>query len=155
MSIPLYLIWFLIGLGFLIGEMLTPGFILVFFAAGSWIVAILVFFLDGLTLTTQIVIFMVASLVMLIALRRYGLNTFKGKSKGGVDDEFSSIGQKAIVTEAIPKDGYGEIQFGGTFWRASSDVSIDKEQCVIVEGQEPNNSLVLIVKPFTTSTDKS
>lgn len=151
MQISLYLIWFLVGVGFLVGEMLAPGFILVFFAAGSWIVAGTVFFLEDLTLTIQIIIFIVSSLVFLFTLRRYGLNTFKGDSKGGVDDEFSKTGQKAVVTEAIDQNGYGEIQLNGTFWRATADVSISKDQRVIVEGQESNNNLVLKVKPISSA----
>ncbi len=149
MPISLYLIWFLIGVAFLIGEMVVPGFILIFFTAGSWIVAGTVFFLEDLDLTTQIIIFIVSSLVFLFTLRRYGLQTFKGDSKEGVDNEFSKTGQKAVVTEAIGQNGYGEIQLNGTFWRATADVSIDKDQRVVVEGQEPNNNLVLIVKPIT------
>ncbi len=147
MPIPLYLIWFLIGVGFLVAEMMVPGFILVFFAAGCWIVAITVFFLAELALTTQITIFVVSSLVLLFTLRRYGLKTFKGESKIEVDAEFSTVGQKAVVTKAIPQDGYGEIQLGGTFWRATAEVAIDKDQRVVVLGQESGNALVLIVKP--------
>ena len=153
MPISLYLIWFLIGIGFLIGEMMVPGFILIFFTAGSWVVAGAVFFLPELELATQIIIFMVSSLVLLFTLRRYGLNTFKGKSKDGVDDEFSKVGQKAVVTEAIDEDGYGEIQLDGTFWRATAEVQIEKDQRVVVKGQEANNSMVLIVKPITKNTD--
>ena len=153
MPISLYLIWFLIGVGFLVGEMMIPGFILIFFTAGSWIVAISVFFFEELALTTQIITFMVSSLVLLFTLRHYGLKTFKGKSKTGVDDEFSSIGQNAVVTVAIPQNGYGEIQLTGTFWRATAEVPIDKDQRVVVEGQESNNGLVLKVKPCTSSTD--
>ncbi len=89
---------------------------------------------------------------MLFTLRRYGLKTFKGESKAGVDDEFSNIGQKAVVTEAIPQDGYGEIQLGGTFWRATAEVPIAKDQRVAVEGQESSNGLVLKVKPTPSST---
>ncbi len=154
MPISIYLIWFLIGIGFLIGEMVVPGFILIFFTAGSWIVAGTVFFLPELTLTTQIIIFIVSSLILLFTLRRYGLNTFKGDSKAGVDDEFSKIGQKAVVTEAIEQDGYGEIQLDGSFWRATAEVLIDKGQRVVIEGQEANNSLVLKVKPITSNTEK-
>lgn len=153
MPISLYLIWFLIGIGFLIGEMVVPGFILIFFTAGSWIVAGTVFFLPELELTTQIIIFIVSSLVLLFTLRRYGLNTFKGGSKSGVDEEFSKIGQKALVTEAIDQDGYGEIQLDGTFWRATADVQIDKGQRVIVEGQEANNRMVLKVKPMSSNPE--
>jgi len=154
-AISLYLVWFLIGIGFLVAEMMVPGFILIFFTAGSWIVAISVFLVADMTLTTQIIIFIVSSLVLLFTLRRYGLNTFTGKSKGGVDDEFSSIGQKAVVTEAIPEDGYGEIELGGTFWRATADVPIGKDQRVIVEGRETNNNLVLRVKPSSSGASKN
>ena len=153
MPISLYLIWFLIGIGFLIGEMVVPGFILIFFTAGSWVVAGTVFFLPELALTTQIIIFIVSSLILLFSLRRYGLNTFKGDSKAGVDKEFSKIGQKALVTEAIDQGGYGEIQLDGTFWRATAEVQIDKDQRVVVEGEEANNSLVLKVKPITSNTE--
>ncbi len=153
MPISIYLIWFLIGVGFLIGEMVVPGFILIFFTAGSWIVAGTVFFLPELALTTQIIIFMLSSLALLFTLRRYGLNTFKGQSKTGVDEEFSKTGQKAVVTKAIEQGGYGEIQLDGTFWRATADVLIDKGQRVVVEGQEANNSLVLKVKSIASSTD--
>ena len=153
MPISLYLIWFLIGVGFLIGEMMVPGFILIFFAAGSWVVAISVFFLEDLALTTQIIIFIVSSLVLLFTLRRYGLKTFKGQSNTGVDDEFTKLGQKAVVTKAIEQDSYGEIQLAGTFWRATADIPIDKDQRVIVEGQEANNNLVLKVRLPSSSTN--
>ena len=153
MPISLYLVWFLIGIGFLVAEMVVPGFILVFFAAGSWVVAITVFIFAELTLTTQVLIFIVASLVLLFSLRRYGLKTFKGKSKGGVDDEFSQIGQKALVTKAIPLDGYGEIQLGGTFWRATAEVEIAQDQIVIVTEPDPNDGLIIQVKPLSKSTD--
>ncbi len=152
MPISLYLVWFLIGIGFLIAEMMVPGFILVFFAAGSWVVAITVFFFNELSLTTQVITFIVSSLVLLFSLRRYGLETFKGKSKGGIDDEFSQIGQEALVIKAIPIDGFGEIQFGGTFWRATAKVAIEQDQFVVVEGADPNNGLIMQVKPLSKNT---
>ena len=152
MPISLYLVWFLIGVGFLVGEMMAPGFILIFFMAGSWIVAISVFFFEELALTTQLIIFMVSSLVLLFSLRRFGLNTFKGESKTGVDDEFSKVGQKAVVTKAIPQNDYGEIRLDGTFWRATAEVSIAKDQRVIVEGPEATSVLVLKVKPCVNDT---
>lgn len=148
MPISLYLIWFLIGIAFLVAEMMVPGFILVFFAGGSWIVAATVFFLEDLNLTTQVAIFIASSLVLLFSLRRYGLETFKGKSKGGIDDEFSQVGQKAQVTKAIPIDGFGEIQLGGTYWRATAEVVIAQDQFVIVTGVDPGNGLIMQVKPI-------
>ena len=152
MPISLYLVWFLIGVGFLVGEMMVPGFILIFFMAGSWVVAASVFFFAELALTTQLIIFMVSSLALLFSLRRYGLKTFKGDSKTGVDEEFSQVGQKAVVTKAIPEDDYGEIQLNGTFWRATSEVAIAKDQRVVVEGPETTSNMVLKVKPCVNGT---
>jgi len=34
------LIWFLIGIGFLIAELALPGFVLIFFCLGSWVAAL-------------------------------------------------------------------------------------------------------------------
>jgi len=152
LPISLYLVWFLIGIGFLIGEMMVPGFILIFFMAGSWVVAVSVFFFAELALTTQLIIFIVSSLALLFSLRRYSLRTFKGESKTGVDDEFSQVGQKAVVTKAIPQDDYGEIQLNGTFWRATAEVSIAKDQRVVVEGPETTSNMVLKVKPCVNGT---
>ena len=41
MSMSSPLIWFLIGVVFLVAELFLPGLILIFFTGGCWIVAIL------------------------------------------------------------------------------------------------------------------
>lgn len=147
MNLSPSLIWFLVGVAFLIAEMLAPGFILIFFTAGSWIVGLstLLFKLD---MTTQIIIFIVSSLILLFTLRKYGIKTFKGDTPEQVDDTYakSKIGKTAIVTKAITPGIPGEIKVMGSFWKAVADKEIDKGQSVVIENQDSNDGLTFKVK---------
>lgn len=142
------LIWFLVGVGFVIAELLVPGFILIFFAAGSWIAA-LATLLTGVGLTSQILVFIVSSLILLFTLRKYSLKTFKGRVRGNVDADLadSKIGKTAIVTQTITPHGPGEIKFMGSFWRAVADMEIEEGQSVLIVSQESADSLTFKVIP--------
>lgn len=141
------LIWFLVGVAFLIAEMLIPGFILIFFTAGSWLVAlsILLFKID---LTTQIVIFIISSLILIFSLRKYSIKTFKGNIPEKIDSIYadSKIGKTAIVTQTITPGIPGEIKIMGSFWRAVADGKIEAGQPVIIENQVSDDGLTLKVK---------
>ena len=143
------LVWFLIGVVFLIAELLVPGFILIFFTIGSWIVALLVWLID-IELTYQILIFIVASLIPLFTLRKHGLRIFKGKTRDTGDDHYddSKIGKRAVVSKEINPNLVGEVKFMGSFWRAVSDEKIKEGQPVIIEKQESEDGLLYKVKPI-------
>jgi len=147
MSLSPALIWFLVGVAFLIAEMLIPGFILIFFTAGSWIVglSILLFEID---LTTQVIVFIVSSLILLFTLRKYSIKTFKGDTPEKVDDTYaeSKIGKTAIVTKTITPSIPGEIKVMGSFWRAVADSEIDEGQSVVIEKQDSEDGLTFKVK---------
>lgn len=142
------LIWFLVGVVFLVAEFSLPGFVLIFFAAGSWIVAAVAVIMD-IELTTQIIIFSTSSLVLLFTLRKYGVSTFKGNVRDDVDDRYtdSKIGKTAIVSKRISPNTPGEIKALGSFWRAISDTKIEEGQSVIIESQESEDGLTFKVKP--------
>ena len=143
------LIWFIIGVVFLIAELAVPGFILIFFTAGSWIAAIAAGFMH-IKLTSQIIVFVVSSLILLIGLRKYGLRTFKGKASSNIDDDYSSskIGKTAVVTKAVAPNVPGEIKVKGSFWRAVADMKIEEGQSVVIESQESEDGLTFKVKPL-------
>ena len=143
------LIWFLIGVAFLISELLVPGFILIFFTAGCWITA-LVFFLINIELTIQIIVFIGSSLVLLFSLRKYAIKTFKGDTRDDIDDRYSDskIGKTAIVTKAITQNRPGEIKVMGSFWRATSDTEIEEGESVLIESQASEDGLTFKVKPL-------
>lgn len=143
------LTWFLVGVAFLIAELAMPGFILIFFAAGSWVTAVTVLLVD-MELTQQILVFTISSLVLLFALRKYGLKTFKGNMTRDIDDDYrdSKIGKTAVVTKTIAPHREGEIKVMGSFWRAIADTEIETGRSVIIEGQISEDGLTFKVKPL-------
>ena len=64
------LIWFLVGLGMFLLELVSPGFFILFFGIGAWIVALLCYFAP-LSLNAQLFSFIVASVVSLLLLRKW------------------------------------------------------------------------------------
>jgi membrane protein implicated in regulation of membrane protease activity len=147
MTISTPLIWFLVGVAFLIAELALPGFILIFFTAGCWIVAIIVWGLD-IELTNQIVIFIISSLILLFTLRKYCMKIFKGQTRDIIDDKYadSKIGKTGIVTKKIFATVPGEIKVMGSFWRAIADEEIEEGKPVLIERQESEDGLTFKVK---------
>lgn len=142
------LIWFLVGVAFLIAEMMMPAFILIFFTAGCWITALVVWLFD-ISLTNQLLIFLAASLILLFTLRQYSLKIFKGKTREEIDDHYtdSKIGKTAIVTKKIAPNAPGEIKVMGSFWRATADEEIKEGTSVLIETKESEDGLTFKVKP--------
>jgi len=141
------LIWFLIGVAFLIAELAVPGFILIFFTAGCWVAALVTWLFD-IELTGQILVFIVSSLTLLFTLRKYSLKIFKGKTRSNIDDLYteSKIGKPAIVTKTITPNMPGEIKVMGSFWRAIAEVEIEEGQSVLIESLASEDGLTLKVK---------
>jgi len=143
------LIWFLIGVVFLVSEILLSGFILIFFTAGCWIVALVTWLLE-IELASQIFIFVASSLTLLFTLRKYSLKIFRGKTRESIDDHYtdSKIGKTAMVTKTISPNMPGEIRVMGSFWRANAEEAIEEGQSVLIESQESEDGLTFRVKPL-------
>ena len=63
------LFWFILGVIFLVLEVMAPGFFLIFFGMGAWATAGLMFFMP-VPINMQWAIFIVVSVSTLIILRR-------------------------------------------------------------------------------------
>ena len=136
-------IWFLIGLGLLLLELVLPGLVIIFFGVGAWVTA-LACVIHDFNLNWQILIFLVASLLGLVLLRKYLKRTFFGKKGEEIDDQLEEfIGRKARVIEDF-MDGTGRIEFKGTQWTARCQEPVKKNQWVIIVSKD---SLILEVKP--------
>ncbi len=142
------LIWFLVGVGFILAELAMPGLILIFFGMGCW-VASLFTLLFGPELEWQLAVFLAASLALLFTLRKYFTRTFGGRRKAGADRELDDrvIGKPAEVTADIGAHSAGEIKFRGSFWRAVSDTPLAAGEAVIIIGAETEDKLTYRVKP--------
>ena len=143
MDIDVYLIWFLIGIAFFIFEMSVPTFILFFFGIGAWIVSITLGLLyPSLSFNQQLILFCSSSIISLLSLRNYVKMVFLGEQKmrdfGGLDPTTEETqpegksGNIAVVTKAIEANGFGQIKFKGTFYKSTSEVSINEGENVEV-----------------------
>jgi membrane protein implicated in regulation of membrane protease activity len=117
------LIWFIIGLILLLLEFAMPGLVTVFFGIGAWVVAIICLFID-IPINLQLVIFLLASMVSLLALRRWlKENLFRNRYASSEIEEqelAEFIGQRAVVTRTITPETKGRVEFHGTYWDAEA-----------------------------------
>ena len=136
-----YFIWFCIGLGFLLLEIGIPGLILFFFGIGAWVASVYSFLTHG-GVNSQIVVFLVSSLLSLVLFRRSLKKRFfdEGGPSPTLEDEF--IGKKVVASSDFT-NGEGKVQFKGTDWNASSLDQIQKGQKVEITDKD---SITLIVK---------
>ena len=136
-------IWFLIGLGLLLLELVLPGLVILFFGTGAWVTA-LVCALTDISLNLQILIFLVASLLGLALLRKYLKKRFFGRKENEIADQLEEfVGHQALVVEEFNK-GIGKVEFKGTNWTAHCDEPVAEGMWVTIVRKE---SLTLFVKP--------
>ena len=125
LSVSPVLAWFVLGIVFYAVELAVPGFIVFFFGLGCWCVALAVFFIPALSLSSQLLLFLATSIATLFLLRSFLRRIFHGKA---TDSDVSATevpaGSTGVVTEAIVPPAEGRVKFGGSFWRASADRSI-------------------------------
>ncbi|MGL1863407.1 MAG: NfeD family protein [Pseudodesulfovibrio sp.] len=136
----MWLIWLAIGVGFILAEVMAPGFIIIFFGLGALIAGATAFF--GSTIQMQIVVFGVSSLALLLLLRKFMASIFHGSASadGGAEGEKDhTIGAPAEVVEAIVPPRQGRIKFQGTFWAAESTEEIPVGAMVRIVSRHPED----------------
>lgn len=152
-----HVLWFLVGVAFLLAELALPGFVLLFFALGAFAAA--VFAWAGLGLNGQFLVFLGVSLAGVGLLRRMFLRVFQGRvhsqaddapeqgtgAGGGAGDD--AAGKAAVVTRAISPAVPGEIKFRGSFWRAEASVDIGEGEHVVILGQTKHDTGTYTVRP--------
>ncbi len=140
-------IWILVGFAFAAVELLIPGFILIFFAIGAWITAALTFFLP-LGFGWQLAVFIAASLLTLLTLRKYMAKAFRGDTADERGDtvEQADIGKLATVTKDITPTFPGEIKYRGSFWKAAAATNIQAGQNVRITGRSADDSQMFNVE---------
>lgn len=137
------LIWFGLGVVLLLMEFANPGVVLIFFALGAWLVALLCMTVE-ISLNLQLGVFVVSSVVLLLVFR----NRIKGRidrprpaAGGGESDEF--VGGRGLVTREIRSERSGRVDYRGTTWEAESGERIPEGAAVEILDKE---NLTLTVK---------
>lgn len=143
------LLWFIVGLVLVIGEIFIPGLIIIFFGAGAWITALAQALGLIESFNEQLLVFLFSSVLSLVIFRRHGQRYFEGRVSGELPP-FESIddfkGGRALVTATItPKRVGGKVEFNGTIWDAEADVELTAGATVQVIAR---NNLTLKVKPL-------
>ena len=142
------LAWFLLGILLFALELALPGMIVFFFGVGAWCAALAVFLLP-MSLASQLLVFLITSLVALVLLRATVKKVFLGRVLE-VDAMERSIppGATGEVIEDIVPPAAGKIKYGGSFWRATAARSIRAGTVVTIV--EKNN---LSIKVRTADTE--
>ncbi len=140
-------IWSLLAIALLLLELALPGLIIFFFAVGAFVVALICFITD-IPLSIQLLIFIGASIVSLLALRRWLKAIFMGHvaSKQNTGEQLSEfVGEKAVATTIITPKAGGRVELHGTSWQAEAEEEIPEGTVVQITGKD---NITLKVKPL-------
>jgi inner membrane protein len=138
--------WSLLGILLLIMELFVPGLVIFFFGIGALLVAAVCVFTD-VNINVQLMVFLITSVIFLLALRNWLKGVFSGFIKGRPDMSQNPpdfIGEKVTVLQAISPVMPGAVEMHGTNWKARADVEIPVGAIVEIIG---NENLTLVVKP--------
>lgn len=132
------LIWFFVGLVFLMLELMAPGLVIVFFGVGAWIVAAICLMMP-ISLNLQLVIFIVSSALVLLVLRNKFKTLFHGHTSDVQNqnkdmDDF--IGQRAVVKETVIPHRSGKVELNGSLWNADAAEEIAVGESVQVVSRD-------------------
>ena len=128
-----------------LAEFTMPGLIIFFFGVGAWLVALICLFTD-ISINIQLTLFLIASILLLVSLRKWLKNIFVGRTgqKESADEILQEfVGEKAVVTREIDPQTGGKVEFHGTNWKAEADKTIDEGTSVEIIGK---NNITLKVK---------
>ena len=118
-----FYLWFIVALAFFILEILTPGFVLMWFGAGALVSGLLDVF--GIhNLTVQILVFAITSIILVTLSRTIFKNIFMRASPGaGLKTNMDAvIGKVGVVTEKIDPDlSVGRVLIEGQDWAAITE----------------------------------
>ena len=139
--------WCVAGILLALSELMVPGFFIVFFGAAALLVGVFLYFVPDFPLTGVAILYLALSLGLLFGSRKLFPKTFHGNTsrEKGDPDEDQVRGARAVVTEAIPPDRVGRVEFRGSQWNATADAPIPAGADVIVERRD---NLTLHVRPL-------
>lgn len=139
-------LWTLIGILFVFVELVYPHLVLAFFGAGALLTALCTVLGITRSLASQLIVFMVSSLLLLFLLRRYLKKTLTGTLNDRNDAQMFDleIGKiVSVVGEIDPGKGKGKVKYHGTLWDAEADGYIAAGESARIVGM---NNLTLRVE---------
>ena len=129
------IVWFIIIIVGALVEMNTMDLASIWFSVGALIAFILA--LLGASATWQVIVFIVASVGLLLAVRPVAKNYFKTNAISTNADRL--IGKVAVCTKDISAGDRGEVKIDGKYWLAvtngTEDIVVDERvEVLAIEG---------------------
>lgn len=126
-------LWFAIGFFMLAAELLTTGFVFIFLGLGALLTGLLIFMGLEISISTQLILFVVLSFTSLMVLRN-PLKKWFDKSKQGEYNNFK--GETCEVIHWNNENSSGTVKFRGTQWQAQSQQPMQIGQQASIESVE-------------------
>lgn len=147
MSLPV--IWFLVAVACFVLEMLTPGFVCMFFGVGALAAAAISVWYPSVTVGLGA--FCAVSLVSVVFLRSRVMRAMQGWSKSPRNiveqgTPATQVGRNGMITQALGPGCVGEVELGGSFWRAVAEDALSVGTPVEVYATDPHDELLLNVR---------
>jgi len=147
-----WLTWLIIGLALIGFEMVTPGFVIMWFGVGALAAALAAYF--EFPVAVQLVLFILTTVALLAGSRRFAA-CVRGRTKEVKTNYSAMVGTTAVVTQHISATtGLGVVKVLGEEWSALAetprDIPVgDKVEVLEVTGVR------LVVRALTLNTDQS
>lgn len=109
-------IWAVAGLAFILSEIATAGFFMMFFGVGALASAATSFFVPTAPFSTQVLVFSLVSVVSLAFFRKPLMRTFDLDKAAPSRDEI--VRETALPMEDIAPGQTGKAELRGTTWNA-------------------------------------
>ena len=146
----MWYIWLILAGVFLIGEVMTAGFLIFWLSVGSLIAMIVSFFTDSIIIQTSI--FVISSVILIFATKPL-VKKF-AKVETVLTNAKSIIGKKGIVTVDIDSiKSTGQVKIDGEIWSAIGEDETDIPKGAEIEVLEIKGVKV-IVRPIKQLSSK-
>ena len=137
MDIPMWIVWLILTVVFLVIEAVTLGLATVWCAAGSLVAMVMDF--CGCSTTWQLIVMIVVSVVCFVICMVWIKPQFDKKQKNNFKPTNADrvLNQEGIVIKTInPIEGVGQIKVMGQIWSAKADEKLEEGTLVKVDRME-------------------
>lgn len=146
----LYWYWLVFGMILILLELAIPSFTIFWFGLGALAVGLLLLLVPGLSLTLQVLVWVIASAAFVLFWFKVLKPRMTDKTTSGIARE-AVLGETAMVTRVPEGDRRGEIRFsvpmlGSDIWPFICDDEVAVGDRVAVRDISGNTMLVKIVR---------
>lgn len=131
--------WAVFGIALILAELAVPAFVLIWFGLGALLVGLFMFLAPGLGMTAQILMWTLASVLMVVLwfkIFKRGMH----KTRVGMSDS-NIVGEVGLLIRDVEPFGKGQVRFqkplvGAEVWDCIADEAIRSGERVKVLGIE-------------------